>query len=499
VCWLELIILQGTFERFRVVLHDLGFHYNVSIIAKYAGRLISRELLIHALRAAVIQHPALSMTVSTNEYPKPHFVAVEKIDLDKLIKFVQCPSDVLQRAESVDEILSEQNSLGFCADGLPLWRIIVFDSLQPSHEPAMVIAFVWHHVIGDGASGLAVHSTILEALNSADIPADGETNIFRKTREFFDIIAEDDKVNLQVDSSLVNTVPRKPLYPSMEQIFSLPKSLSARISHVIESYFLCRRARKNAEKWSGGAYNCDAPIKTRIRHLSVSASSLKKLLERCKQENTTITPFLQTVVGKVLCETFEAAQRLRCAVAISLRRFIPSRLKIEDNAMGLWVSAFHVEYSRTQLLGRGSEGRKSKHFWDEVRKNSQRIRQEIKKKDKDLSTGMLRYIPDFRSMLLNKMGKKRDDSYAITNLGCFNGESSRLYGNTGNNSSQLRISNLLFSQSCHVNGSALQFCIVSVKDGDMNIAISWQEGIVCAEDVERVLEALRKALLEFCY
>jgi hypothetical protein len=40
---------QGTFEHFRAVLHDLGFHYNVSIIAKYSGKLISRELLIHAL------------------------------------------------------------------------------------------------------------------------------------------------------------------------------------------------------------------------------------------------------------------------------------------------------------------------------------------------------------------------------------------------------------------------------------------------------------------
>jgi hypothetical protein len=166
--------------------------------------------------------------------------------------------------------------------------------------------------------------------------------------------------------------------------------------------------------------------------------------------------------------------------------------------MGLWVSAFHVEYSRTQLLGRGNEVRQSKQFWDEVRKNSQRIRREINKRDKDLSTGMLRYIPDFRSMLLTKMGQKRDDSFAITNLGCFNGELGKLPGDLEDDSSQPRISNLLFSQSCHVSGSALQFCIVSVKDCDMNIAISWQEGIVRVEDVERVAEALSKALLEFC-
>jgi Alcohol acetyltransferase len=303
--------------------------------------------------------------------------------------------------------------------------------------------------------------------------------------------------SLQVDSPLVATTPMKPLYPPMEQIFSLSRSLSVRISRVLRSYFSCGRARRDAKKWSGGPYHCDTPIKTRIRHLSMPASSLKKLMERCHREDSTITPFLQTLVGKTLCETFEAAGRLRCAVAISLRRFMPPQLQIGDDAMGLWVSAFHVEYSRTQLLGRENEGGESKQFWDEVRKNSQRIRQEIKKRDRDLSTGMLRYIPDFRSMLVNKMGQKRDDSFAITNIGCFNGEPGKLSRDLGDDPSQLCISNLLFSQSCHVNGSALQFCIVSVKDGDMNIAISWQEGIVSVEDVERVAEALSKAL-EFC-
>jgi hypothetical protein len=296
----------------------------------------------------------------------------------------------------------------------------------------------------------------------------------------------------------VSAASRKPLYPSVEEIFALPQSLWARLSHVLGSYLPWGRSQKNANKWSGGPYNCDNLIKTRIRHLSVPAPSLKKLIERCQQENTTITPFLQTLVGKTLFETFENADFLRCAVAISLRRFIPPQFKIGDEAMGLWVSAFHIEYSRTQLLGRHSEGTESKQLGHEMRSNSQRIRQEIKKRDTDLSTGMLRYIPDFRSMLINKMGKKRDDSFAVTNLGRFNGKFNKLSGDLGNDFLRLRISNLLFSQSCHVNGSALQFCIVSVKDGDMNIAISWQEGIVPAEDVERVVGNLSKALLGFC-
>jgi hypothetical protein len=190
---------------------------------------------------------------------------------------------------------------------------------------------------------------------------------------------------------------------------------------------------------------------------------------------------------------------------------MPPQLHITDAAMGLWVSAFHVEYSRAQLLGgqRPSEsGSASQHiFWHEARKNSARIRREIKKGDKDLSTGMLRYIPDFRTTLVGKMGRQREDSFAITNLGCFDGEAGAGIGeafadgdlehsSSSASSSKLRISNLLFSQSCHVNGSALQFCIVSVRGGDMNIAVSWQEGVVLVEDVDRVVAGLSRALAE---
>ena len=124
------------------------------------------------------------MTLSGKEHPKPHFVSLEEIDLDELISFIECPSDILQRAARIDEILSEQHSLDFGVEGLPLWRIIVFGSRQPHDDPTTDIAFVWHHVIGDGASGLTVHSTILQALSSPTLVANGEIHQSR-TREFF--------------------------------------------------------------------------------------------------------------------------------------------------------------------------------------------------------------------------------------------------------------------------------------------------------------------------
>jgi hypothetical protein len=68
------------------------------------------------------------------------------------------------------------------------------------------------------------------------------------------------------------------------------------------------------------------------------------------------------------------------------------------------------------------------------------------------------------------MGQERDNSYGLINLGIFPNKAITTDGSSS--PPQWVISELLFSQSCHVNGSALQFCVVSVEGGDMNIALS---------------------------
>jgi hypothetical protein len=110
----------------------------------------------------------------------------------------------------------------------------------------------------------------------------------------------------------------------------------------------------------------------------------------------------------------------------------PADLEIDDTAMGIWVSAFHQDNVRDPFrVGINESG-----FWDAVRKNDL---YEIAKGEKDIETGLLRYTNDFESMLLAKMGKKRVDSYAITNLGVLFNKAT-----TDGSSSQWVISELLF-------------------------------------------------------
>ncbi|KAI9788317.1 MAG: hypothetical protein M1816_007003 [Peltula sp. TS41687] len=471
----------GSYEQFRVVMHRLGFHYNVAVAGRYTtSGSLDRRLIFLALRQAINEHPALGVTVSEpgDSGSKPHFIRLEKFDLSRIVSFVEVPTDEDAKRKEIDRVLSEQNSLGFeIGNGLPLWRILVLQEQGNKIGSPTDLIFVWHHVIADGRSGLVFHSTILKALNShASTEGASDTS-----------------------DGLMTTVfpPARSVYPAMEQILTLQKNgVLARISHSFKPWIDMWLPKDKTNKWSGSPYLYEPPVKTLIRQLYVPAESLVRLEERCHSEKTSITALLQTAIAKILMEMIPNAEHLRCAVAISLRRFIPPKYAIDESLMGLWISAFHVEYFRPDILKE-----KQVFPWDVARKSKRRIEQEIAKGDNDLSIGAAKFIKDFRATLMGKIGKKREDSFAVTNLGVFDGSPTPADADGVKQQEELpaqdpwRISKIIFSQSCHVSGSAIQFCVVSTKGRDMTISLSWQEGVVSVDEASRVAETLQKQLL----
>ncbi|KAI9769747.1 MAG: hypothetical protein M1839_003593 [Geoglossum umbratile] len=468
-----------------MTLHDRGFHYSVAVVARYScsTSTLSRKLVFSALREVVQQHPALGVVVASgknNNGGKPCFLRLEEIDLNKIVSFVEKPAVSSEEEEQkfLDGVLSEQNSRGFDTSGsLPLWRVVVLQQRGGGLPSVADLAFVWHHVIADGLSGLVFHSAVLQALSSAS-----QT-----------IKEEDDELGIVPTST-------KPLLPPLEDILSLSESTMAKISGMFKSWLGSWFAAKDeARKWTGAPYQCKSlPTKTLIRQVSIPAASVNSLVSRCHSERTSITALLQTLVGKVLAETFEDSQRVRCATAISVRRFFPAHLNIsDDNSMGLWVTASRQNFSR-HTLGAGGRGVAGEFPWGEAKKNKQRIQKELAKGDRDITMGSLRHIPDFDAYLTGRIGKKREDSYSITNIGVFDGEAPARKPTAtadGGLYHQWRISRVALSQSCHVNGSAVQFCIASTKGGEMVIALNWQEGVVPVSDIDRVVQSLREQLL----
>jgi hypothetical protein len=500
----ELIICDGVgaFENFRVTLHDLGYHNNVCLLASYRNVHLTHHLLLHALEHAISEHPALSAQVSNTERGKHYFVKLHSVNLNEVIEYVDVPEKSGERAAWIDEFLSAQHSLGFHDKMRPLWRIVVLKPIvddgdvrsQETHAKSVDIAFVWHHVIGDGKSGLAVHKSILLGLVSSTCSTSGFSPIPSSEAWKIDGMTSD-----FCDLGPIFEPPSKELFPSLEQLFRMPVSREKNFRKWLGICFgilgsclplqLGPQEDLDARKWSGTPYHDDAPIKTLIKHITIPASSTTSLVKLCRVKGTTITAFLQALIGRTISRNYDHMWGLRCATAISMRRFMDPTLHIGEQEMGLWVSAFHFELEARELA---AVDQVNEQFWELSRKNRKRIENEIRKRDTDLGIGTLRFIPDFRQNLKAKMGKKRQDSFAVTNVGIFNG----CLVADGNHC-ETRIGQVIFSQSCHVNGSALQFCIMSVMDGEMTIGVSWQEGTVPLKDAECIASDLKAELIRF--
>ena len=165
----------GTFERFRAVLHDLGFHYNVALAARYAHQFqdIDINRLYRALRDVITQLPALSVTIRGSGSDAPYFARLPSVDLSHVVRWVATHHSDTGRISLLNDILSKENSKGFDLKTLdPLWRIVAFKTSDPTsmgkdqNPQETAIIFVWHHAIGDGHSGIAVLHAVLDALDS---------------------------------------------------------------------------------------------------------------------------------------------------------------------------------------------------------------------------------------------------------------------------------------------------------------------------------------------
>ena len=85
----------------------------------------------------------------------------------------------------------------------------------------------------------------------------------------------------------------------------------------------------------------------------------------------------------------------------------------------------------------------------------------------DQPIGLLRYLTNVRSWVLSQVGQSRDCSYELSNLASF-----RPSGPI----QRCSVSEMVFCQPADVTGAPLTFNVVSVTDGPLSIAVSWQIG-----------------------
>lgn len=444
-------------ERWSTQVHNLRFYYNVAVTARYTsppGQRLTRPVLLSALEAVIHIHAPLGLTILDEDTPKPRFARLKSINLDQAVSFIQLlsPEEEAQQQE-FDEIIAEQHSSSFHNLGqLPVWRVLVIEPEKYDSARGIDVAFVYHHGIGDGATGQAFHMALLKALDS--LPPTVE----------------------EMQTPYIITPPALQLLDPLETLVALPLSVPF-VLRMLWTRVWFPRARPPTF-WCGSPIHVGpGGLKTTFRTLSFPTQTVTRLLAACRAEKTTITALLQVLIAKsfFLALPAESATSLASSIAVNMRRFMPA--PISDETMGVFVCSISANHSRA-TFARTSQ-------WELARKYRGKLESRISDGTRNTDAGILKHVSDFEKYFRGRVGKRHEGSFEVSNLGVFKG--TKPAGSDGWNIP----SRVLFSQSANVASCPVDFSVISVKGGDLMLGISFQEGAVEHELMVRVVEILK--------
>lgn len=442
-------------------MHSLGYYYNVSMTARYTsppGQRLTRQVLFSALEAVIGVQAPLGLTILDEDTAQPRFARLRSIDLDQAVSFIRLAGQSEEaQQEEFDQIFAKQHSMSFRRLGqLPVWRVLV---IEPEKYDATArgvdVSFVYHHAIGDGGSGQAFHMALLKALD--DLPPAAAATAG------------------EMQTPYVITPPPLPLLGPLETLVPLPLSFTYLLRTLWTRAWFPRTPPPTF--WCGAPIHiARSGLKTTFRTLSFPAHTVAPVLAACRAEKTTVTALLQVLIARCFFGALpaESTSALSSSIAVNLRRFMPA--PVTDETMGVFVCSVSSKHSRA-AFGRTS-------VWELARGCRKELESRVRAGTRNADVGVLRHLSDFEAHFRGRLGKRHEFSFEISNLGVFKGR--------GAGAGRWNIpTRVVFSQSANVASCPVDFSVISVKGGDLVIALSFQEGGAEPELMRRVLDGLK--------
>jgi hypothetical protein len=305
--WPSLTYALGLLERYFTSCYSLRLYINVGLTGYYSGSHSTslQSTIFSALAIVVQQHPVLS-TVFINESPSNIFYGrLPEIDLSKIVTFVQRQKPYTGAGADLesDGLLEKQHDTGFeeMNGTAPFWRLMILTDSTASPKPSFAATFICHHSVGDGVSVVAFHKSFLAALQT---------------------------INGSLSSTIVQS-PKTPMLPTVEDVLKMPVSAKHFLKKVSSELFL--PTSKNL--WIA------EPIKvlttSHFQSVVISPDITSSFVARCKENDTTVTATIQTVIAAALFQLLPAKfSTLQCNLSVSLRRWLPDPINEKSIAAG---------------------------------------------------------------------------------------------------------------------------------------------------------------------
>lgn len=448
-------------EKYHITVSQIGFDSCVVIAADYhtAPGLVAldKKILYPAIHQVVQAHGALAAQIYI---PKdrpgavPQFVRLPTIDLDPIVEFVEddgTPVDETLRAE-----LGRVFDLGISC---PLWHLTVIGG--------RTVVFAYHHVIADGQSGPAFHSSLLSALNNPHLPSyDGGSEI-----------------------TISNT---STIAGPIEALTDVSMSWSL-IWHTVYKMIASSSWTEGPYSWTGKPTPPSPSLEMSVRCWEISSSQTAEILRLCREKQTTFTAFLYTLVTGVLSKLVmdsqggkpEPYKTISVVVAVSLRRFTgASPFALCDHVCSAqsYVPMYTIERDTNNAV----------YFpWAVTADFATRIQAAVKKSREMVGlVRLLFWLGMEKSYFRGMLGKKRETGLTISNLGKFPIRDAE----RGANDAVWRLGSVYFAQCDVVRGAAIKMNVLGSPAGTTNITFTWGKDSIEADFAERLISEVKTVL-----
>ncbi|KAL8820004.1 MAG: hypothetical protein Q9223_001675 [Gallowayella weberi] len=450
----------GMLEKLYPARQVLGVYNSVVITATYGVPAKLENGLLYNLFCASIsrllhRHPSLCCYFEGEHTLKPIFRRLKTIHINDVLQFRS-----LEQQQSLAPNLQELHDLEWPAGPNPLWKLVVIRG-QPngSVDSTLHIALVYHHVIGDGLSGLAFHKSLLHEISSIE----KHTN------------------DLQRAPETIDTPSSTSLLEPIEKLVSLPVSWLFLIRQAVQEYAPQWLVGTPAPFWAGLPTKPlrECPLRSRVRLVSIPTDDSEDLLRESKRHRVTLTSLLTAAIVFALAMKLPEASRFLGITPYTLRR-------VTGTAMDEMVNqstAFETDYPAEMLDRIRETSNATEHInnlWTAAAYFYAQMQQELTKCPRDNLVGLLPYVLDYVKFYKKKIGRAREATFEVSNLGVFRTSPEPLPGNW-------TLEEMTFTQGAQPVGTAFTVNCVSVQGGPLTIAITWQDSVIDEEIVDAIV------------
>ncbi|CAH0043605.1 unnamed protein product [Clonostachys solani] len=441
-------------EQRTISREDLGHYYAVIVGAVYElegdFNLAAPETFYPALSQCVQQEPWLCVVVGDAHTEKAFFERIPTLDFKNHVTILG-PSE-----KDADDLTLIQETLEADVDrpfskGCPPWRVVI----QPLEaENQIFVAFSFSHTIGDGMTGPIFHRTFARGLN--------ETTAGTKLADY------------QIAKSCTKPLPGPFDTPERLPIswsFLLGPLLGEILPKFILDFlgFKASLARYDEGTWTATPVFFNAETyKTQVRVVEIEPVVIERAVRAAREHEAKLTGVIHPLMARALSKSLpdKHITNFVSQTAINMRRSVG----VPGDEMGEFASGCYSKTARSE-----AEGPLTPEEWANAKEITEQLALSASEL-KDHAISLLRYAPNIRQWMAGKVGKPRDCSVEMSNLGLVDADAAA--------GSNVVTKKMIFTQPGHVAGPPVTCNTVTLKGGSLMVTMTWQTGALGIEGDE---------------